>query len=414
MGLNDDARRSCEDLEADDGNTDPLLGRGQQLSTYAGSSSSSLDVHEATYPPSIVPMRIDSLVVNPSDDGHSKNVVVHIGDDNKVNVNHIFVCSKDRSEYSEFSDSAKTDIERTIAEVISKSCSAKVRPQDSLVTHNRESGASPEGKSGLQSKLFYWVIILVALSASACVLLAVVSAVKNRFIGALSDGGLWWLTMMGGVIVSLSCINLVTNVVFSVNRLLTMYSQHSDKNNSLPENMPDGPRLMVRWRWGAQPAGYIDDNTLPIKRVVIIHTASEELLATPKCIHYVRQVQSVHMEGRGWSDIAYNFLIGGDGSVFVGRDWDKVGAHTKSNNIGTLGIAFIGTFIDRMPNNYQLEALNKLLEQGLKLKKLSEDYKIVAQCQLQVTASPGRMFVEELRSWPRFDSSLPFNFGDTP
>lgn len=34
-------------------------------------------------------------------------------------------------------------------------------------------------------------------------------------------------------------------------------------------------------------------------------------------------------DSKNYSDIAYNFLIGGDGNAYVGRDWDKQGAHTK-------------------------------------------------------------------------------------
>lgn len=37
------------------------------------------------------------------------------------------------------------------------------------------------------------------------------------------------------------------------------------------------------------------------------------------------------MESRNWWDIAYNFLIGGDGAVYEGRGWDSEGSHTKGN-----------------------------------------------------------------------------------
>ncbi|KAK9752004.1 hypothetical protein QE152_g4582 [Popillia japonica] len=39
-----------------------------------------------------------------------------------------------------------------------------------------------------------------------------------------------------------------------------------------------------------------------------------------------------NMDSNGWADIGYNFLIGGDGYIFQGRGWDKLGAHVKSFN----------------------------------------------------------------------------------
>lgn len=40
-------------------------------------------------------------------------------------------------------------------------------------------------------------------------------------------------------------------------------------------------------------------------------------------------MQTFHMESKGWDDIGYNFMIGGDGAVYEGRGWDSQGAHTK-------------------------------------------------------------------------------------
>lgn len=42
----------------------------------------------------------------------------------------------------------------------------------------------------------------------------------------------------------------------------------------------------------------------------------------------VRQIQTFHIESRGWFDIGYNFLIGGDGAAYEGRGWKTEGAHT--------------------------------------------------------------------------------------
>lgn len=45
---------------------------------------------------------------------------------------------------------------------------------------------------------------------------------------------------------------------------------------------------------------------------------------------------------RNWSDIGYHFLIDRDGTVMEGRPLEKVGAHVKGHNTGTIGISLFG------------------------------------------------------------------------
>lgn len=114
-------------------------------------------------------------------------------------------------------------------------------------------------------------------------------------------------------------------------------------------------RIISRDEWLAQPPNNeLDNLVLPVKRVIITHTAtepcdtqvrlqingdlktiSEELFTSFKaaCTLRVRLMQSYHMESRSWDDIAYNFLVGGDGAVYEGRGWDKQGAHTKGKRL---------------------------------------------------------------------------------
>ena len=45
---------------------------------------------------------------------------------------------------------------------------------------------------------------------------------------------------------------------------------------------------------------------------------------------------------KGWSDIGYHYVIELDGSVNMGRDIDRIGAHTKGHNTGSIGICYVG------------------------------------------------------------------------
>ena len=46
--------------------------------------------------------------------------------------------------------------------------------------------------------------------------------------------------------------------------------------------------------------------------------------------------------GRGWRDVAYHYLIEGDGSVVVGRPFTHVGSHAKGANATSIGVCVIG------------------------------------------------------------------------
>ena len=48
------------------------------------------------------------------------------------------------------------------------------------------------------------------------------------------------------------------------------------------------------------------------------------------------------MNGNGWSDIGYHYVIRLDGELETGRPIDKVGAHVKGHNKDSIGICYIG------------------------------------------------------------------------
>lgn len=83
-----------------------------------------------------------------------------------------------------------------------------------------------------------------------------------------------------------------------------------------------------------------------------------------------------------WADIGCNFLISGDGNVFVGRGWLQQGAHTKEYNEKSIGIALLKTFGKNAQTKRQLLALKKLIEEGVKLKMIAEDYRLYCHRQL--------------------------------
>ena len=96
---------------------------------------------------------------------------------------------------------------------------------------------------------------------------------------------------------------------------------------------------------------------------VIVHCT-----ATPEGRHTtVEDVKRWHLD-RGWSDIGYHFLVYLDGTVHEGRSLDVQGAHCRSQNKNSIGIAYVGG-IDKVNfkpkdtrTDEQKEALVDMLE----------------------------------------------------
>ena len=63
----------------------------------------------------------------------------------------------------------------------------------------------------------------------------------------------------------------------------------------------------------------------------------------------------MHIFLTGFVDIAYSFLIGGDGVVYEGRGWNTEGGHTCGFNKQSYAICFIGNFADELPDKLALK-----------------------------------------------------------
>jgi len=56
----------------------------------------------------------------------------------------------------------------------------------------------------------------------------------------------------------------------------------------------------------------------------------------------VKDIRDWHVNGNGWSDVGYHYVIKLDGTVQEGRPLSRTGAHCKGHNRGTVGICYIG------------------------------------------------------------------------
>ncbi|XP_017122119.1 peptidoglycan-recognition protein LC isoform X6 [Drosophila elegans] len=143
-------------------------------------------------------------------------------------------------------------------------------------------------------------------------------------------------------------------------------------------------RFVERQQWLAQPPQKtVPDLQQPVKMVIVLPTNSDNCTTQAQCVFRVRLRQSFDIESVQEDDIVFNFLIGGDGNVYVGRGWDQVGAHMPGYNSKSLSLAYIGSFQTLKPSDKQLSVTRLLLAKGVKLGKLDPNYRLTAASKLE-------------------------------
>lgn len=116
------------------------------------------------------------------------------------------------------------------------------------------------------------------------------------------------------------------------------------------------------------------------KELVFHHAAAENL--SPEEVH------AIHVD-RGWSGIGYHFYIRSDGSIYKGRDANKIGSHVYGHNKNTLGICLEGNFEEKGVSDKQLEAAINL---GTYLSLKYDIVEILKHNDLGSTECPGKLF----------------------
>ncbi|CAH1169624.1 unnamed protein product [Phaedon cochleariae] len=151
-------------------------------------------------------------------------------------------------------------------------------------------------------------------------------------------------------------------------------------------------------QWGGAEPKSVRPLPLPIGLVIISHSVTSACDNFDSCSRIVRGIQKDHFD-INLSDVCYNFLIGGDGSIFEGRGWETRNCHSKLS----IGINFIGDFTKMMLNASAIESIRKLLDKGVKLVKIAEDYILIGHNQTMQTLSPGVFAYEVIKRFSHFD-----------
>jgi len=102
-------------------------------------------------------------------------------------------------------------------------------------------------------------------------------------------------------------------------------------------------KIASRKSWGARPARpRIPQSDNQIREFFVHHPASPHDLGhidtDQEQDAYARSIQDFHMDTRGWSDIAYSFLVFQNGRVYRGRGRNYVPAAQLGHNTGTIAV----------------------------------------------------------------------------
>jgi uncharacterized protein with LGFP repeats len=123
------------------------------------------------------------------------------------------------------------------------------------------------------------------------------------------------------------------------------------------------PVVTPRSGWGADeslvkdPAAYTTDT----KVVFTHHTAGTNDYTCEQSPDIIRAIFLYHVQGQGWNDIGYQFLVDKCGTVFEGRaggiDKPVLGAQTYGFNTDTSGVAVLGNYNDAISSQPVLDAV---------------------------------------------------------
>jgi hypothetical protein len=133
------------------------------------------------------------------------------------------------------------------------------------------------------------------------------------------------------------------------------------------------PAIVPRLSWGASESIRRGPPTYApaVRFAVVHHTAGRNDYSRSEATAVVKAIQLYHVQGNGWNDIGYNFLVDRFGTVYEGRfggvDKNVVGAHALGFNTGSVGVALLGTFGRSAPPQAAQDAIARLLAWRLDL-----------------------------------------------
>jgi len=138
-------------------------------------------------------------------------------------------------------------------------------------------------------------------------------------------------------------------------------------------SIANAPPIIPRLSWGADESIRRANPQVAsaIHFAVVHHTAGSNTYTAAQSAAIVRGIELYHVQGNGWNDIGYNFLVDKYGQVFEGRyggvDKAIIGAHSLGFNTGSFGVAVLGDYSSAALSPAAKSSLEQLLAWKLDL-----------------------------------------------
>lgn len=159
--------------------------------------------------------------------------------------------------------------------------------------------------------------------------------------------------------------------------------------------------VVYRQQWGGRPPRTTPiPLEHPVDLLIVSCDRKQFCNSSESCISAVKMLQKNHQSLKRVADIGYNFMIGGDGKIYVGTGWDFRNFLRKTS----IGINFLGHFVYDELTEEMIDAFQELVTQGLQLNKISNDYKLVGENQTDphMYLSPGPNIVRLMKNWSHY------------
>jgi hypothetical protein len=129
----------------------------------------------------------------------------------------------------------------------------------------------------------------------------------------------------------------------------------------------NGPGIYTRPQWGADES--LRDCTASysptIKVGFVHHTVGSNSYSPSDSAAILRGIYAYHVNGNGWCDVGYSFLVDRFGQIFEGRaggvDKPVIGAHTGGFNSNSFAVSAMGTFTSAGPPAAMLSSISAVL-----------------------------------------------------
>lgn len=161
--------------------------------------------------------------------------------------------------------------------------------------------------------------------------------------------------------------------------------------------------IITRSQWGAIDAPLGNVMSQPATSVTAHHPFPHSTpigASLTQEARELRAIQKFHIEGNGWKNIGYSFVITQNGNVYEGRGWGRVGAHagTTVGNNTSYGIAFMIDGNREAPSTLAKLSFKALRADGIRLNFLTPDHTLKFHWDWHSTDCPGRVLADALKA----------------